>query len=151
MHFPVFVTMETTLYHWIVLCWKMRAFWIDLVCFPTGYVQYEQWWVLSTFQFINGGNLEQLLAKWEEELPWTQRISLALDMARGVDYLHSRGFFHRDLTSKVTSPDPQSMGSCIVYPTAHLFVNSLAKIIWLCSISCLERIPFELTFWFDKL
>ncbi|PVD22968.1 hypothetical protein C0Q70_16228 [Pomacea canaliculata] len=50
-------------------------------------------------EFISGGSLEQLLQE-EEELPWTQRIHLTHGVARGLHYLHSMGFMHRDLTSK---------------------------------------------------
>ncbi|XP_030371729.1 uncharacterized protein LOC115622015 [Scaptodrosophila lebanonensis] len=51
-------------------------------------------------EYMNGGSLEQLLAKDEVVLSATQKIRLALGIARGMAYVHDAGIFHRDLTSK---------------------------------------------------
>ncbi|GMY04803.1 putative receptor protein kinase TMK1 [Fagus crenata] len=59
---------------------------------------------LLVFEYMPQGTLTQHLFQWGENgcspLTWKQRITIALDVARGVEYLHSlaqQSFIHRDL------------------------------------------------------
>ncbi|XP_047317654.1 receptor-like kinase TMK4 [Impatiens glandulifera] len=59
---------------------------------------------LLVFEYMPQGNLAQRLFDCRQHgyspLTWKQRISIALDVARGVEYLHSlaqQSFIHRDL------------------------------------------------------
>ncbi|KAL6970926.1 Receptor-like kinase tmk4 [Sarracenia purpurea var. burkii] len=59
---------------------------------------------LLVYEYMPQGTLAQHLFEWQElgysPLTWKQRVTIALDMARGVEYLHSlaqQSFIHRDL------------------------------------------------------
>ncbi|XP_047162125.1 receptor-like kinase TMK4 [Vigna umbellata] len=59
---------------------------------------------LLVYEHMPQGTLTQHLFDWRENgcapLTWKQRIAIALDVARGVEYLHSlaqQSFIHRDL------------------------------------------------------
>ncbi|KAG2265954.1 hypothetical protein Bca52824_073033 [Brassica carinata] len=61
---------------------------------------------LLVYEYMPQGNLGQHLFEYQElgysPLTWKQRVSIALDVARGVEYLHSlaqQSFIHRDLKS----------------------------------------------------
>lgn len=59
---------------------------------------------LLVYEYMPQGTLGQHLFEWCEHgytpLTWKQRVTIALDVARGVEYLHSlaqQSFIHRDL------------------------------------------------------
>ncbi|KAG8382673.1 hypothetical protein BUALT_Bualt05G0101700 [Buddleja alternifolia] len=59
---------------------------------------------LLVYEYMPHGTLSRFLFNWKEEgikpLEWTKRLTVALDVARGVEYLHGlaqQSFIHRDL------------------------------------------------------
>ncbi|KAL2937273.1 Receptor protein kinase TMK1 [Bienertia sinuspersici] len=59
---------------------------------------------LLVYEYMPQGTLSRYVFNWAEEglkpLEWTRRLSIALDVARGVEYLHTlahQSFIHRDL------------------------------------------------------
>lgn len=59
---------------------------------------------LLVYEYMPQGTLAQRLFEWRDNcytpLTWKQRVTIALDVARGVEYLHSlaqQSFIHRDL------------------------------------------------------
>ncbi|KAL7000784.1 mitogen activated protein kinase [Sarracenia purpurea var. burkii] len=59
---------------------------------------------LLVYEYMPQGTLSRYLFNWNEEglkpLEWSKRLTIALDVARGVEYLHGlahQSFIHRDL------------------------------------------------------
>jgi Leucine-rich repeat (LRR) protein len=59
---------------------------------------------LLVYEYMPQGTLSRHIFNWAEEglkpLEWTRRLTIALDVARGVEYLHGlahQSFIHRDL------------------------------------------------------
>ena len=50
-------------------------------------------------EYMSGGNLNQYLKKFHATLSQRQILEMAISIARGMSYLHSRNLVHRDLKS----------------------------------------------------
>ena len=51
-------------------------------------------------EYIEGGTLEELILNTENQISWSQRIQIGLNISSGLEYLNTKNMFHRDLTSK---------------------------------------------------
>ncbi|VDL81942.1 unnamed protein product [Nippostrongylus brasiliensis] len=49
--------------------------------------------------YCDGGSLAKLILDQSTAFPWYQRVRYALDIASGMQYIHSHRIIHRDLTS----------------------------------------------------
>ncbi|GFP96331.1 serine/threonine-protein kinase ht1 [Phtheirospermum japonicum] len=48
-------------------------------------------------EYLSEGSLRSYLHKHKDPLPLSKLLSMALDIARGMEYIHSQGVIHRDL------------------------------------------------------
>lgn len=51
-------------------------------------------------EYADGGTLRKAIKNKENPFPWHTRLSVARDIAAGMNYLHSMGIVHRDMNSK---------------------------------------------------
>ncbi|KAI9324376.1 kinase-like domain-containing protein, partial [Zopfochytrium polystomum] len=56
--------------------------------------------VLLVTEFVSGGNVKDWIQDAERELSERMKISIAIDVARAMAYLHAHNIIHRDLKSE---------------------------------------------------
>lgn len=54
---------------------------------------------LIVLEYMEAGNLYDLLHDTKVKLDWSQRLNIAYQIALAVQYLHSKGLVHGDLKS----------------------------------------------------
>ena len=55
--------------------------------------------LLLVFELMAKGSMRELLADNSQELSWEQRLLFAVEIGKGMKYLHALGMIHRDLKS----------------------------------------------------
>ncbi|XP_059439317.1 chitin elicitor receptor kinase 1 isoform X2 [Corylus avellana] len=76
------------------------------------------------YEYIENGNLSQHLRRSEREpLPWSTRVQIALDSARGLEYIHEHTvpvYIHRDIKSANILIDKNFRGKVADFGLAKL-------------------------------
>jgi len=62
------------------------------VCMETGHYS-------IVMEYMPKGSIYKVLQNQNEELSWSQRYEISIDIARGLSFLHSQRILHRDLKS----------------------------------------------------
>lgn len=62
----------------------------------------KSWNLHILMDFCDAGSLSRLICDHQKCFRWSLRCSLARDISCAVDFVHSKGIMHRDLTSMVS-------------------------------------------------
>ncbi|CAJ0945920.1 unnamed protein product, partial [Mesorhabditis belari] len=57
------------------------------------------WDVHLLTDYCSGGSLQRLILDHPRAMKWSERVSYAIDISSAMEYIHSKGIIHRDLTS----------------------------------------------------
>ncbi|XP_047334650.1 lysM domain receptor-like kinase 3 [Impatiens glandulifera] len=76
------------------------------------------------YEYVENGNLSQHLRRLDREpLPWSTRVQIALDSARGLEYIHEHTvtvYIHRDIKSENILVDKDFRGKVADFGLAKL-------------------------------
>ena len=77
-------------------------------------------------EYMPQGSLYNLLRNRQAEIPWDVRLRIALDISRGLVYLHAMNFVHRDIKSMNVLLNGQSKACLADFGLARVKRETLA-------------------------
>lgn len=58
-----------------------------------------EWNLRLLVDYCEGGSLQKTLMNLNKPFYWIDRLNYALDICKGMEFVHRNGFMHRDLTA----------------------------------------------------